>query len=52
MPPIFRFVAFISEVITYTKTYENSGDKDGVSSKKQPTPPGLIWSYTVFAFEI
>lgn len=52
MPPIFKFVAFISEVITYTKSYGNCGDKDGVSKKKEPTPPGFFWSYTVFAFEI
>lgn len=52
MPPFFRFVVFIFEVITYTKSYDNCSDEDGVSKKKEPTPPGLIWSYTVFAFEI
>ena len=52
MLPNFRFVEFISEVITYTKSYDNCGDKDGVSKKKEPTPPGFFWSYTVLAFEI
>lgn len=52
MPPIFRSVAFTSEVITYTKNYDNCGDKESVSEKKEPTPPGGFWSYTVFAHEI
>lgn len=52
MPPILRFVVFISEVITYTKSYDNCGDKESVSKKKEPTPPSRFWSYTVFAYEI
>lgn len=52
MPPMFRSVVFISEVITYTESYGNCGDKESVSKKKEPTPPGWFWSYTVFACEI
>lgn len=52
MLPIFKFAAFSAEVTTYTDSYDNCGDKDGVSKKKEPTPPGLIRSYTVFAFVI
>lgn len=48
---IFRFVLFVFEVITYSKSYDNCGDQDGVSKKSEPTPPDLI-RCTVFAFQI